>query len=224
MSFMDIFKKSFIEGFTNASLDTWTIIIAICISAVIGFYIFLIYKHTTRKTFYSRNFNISLVALATITTAIILSIQVSIVVSLGMVGALSIVRFRTAIKDPLDLVFLFWSIGTGIVCGAGLAEIAIVLAIIVTIIVLALQKIPVLRAPMILIVNAESDAVESQITEILNEKAPHFNIKSRNIADSKYNVLVEIRTSKSAEIVHDVAEISGVTYVSVMEHDGESVA
>lgn len=224
MSFMDIFKKSFIEGFTNASLDTWTIVIAICISAVIGFYIFLIYKHTTRKTFYSRNFNISLVALATITTAIILSIQVSIVVSLGMVGALSIVRFRTAIKDPLDLVFLFWSIGTGIVCGAGLAEIAIVLAIIVTIIVFALQKIPVLRAPMILIVNAESDAVESQITDILNEKAPHFKIKSRNIADSKYNVLVEIRTSKSAEIVHDVADISGVTYVSVMDHDGESVA
>ena len=118
MSFKDIFKKSFLEGFATAELTGRVILAALGIAAVLALYIFFVYRIMTRKTFYSRNFGIALVGVALITAALILTMQSSVVISLGMVGALSIVRFRTAIKDPLDLMFLFWSISVGIICAA----------------------------------------------------------------------------------------------------------
>ena len=157
MSFSDIFKKSFLEGYSTIELGTKGIIVALCFSLVLGLYIFFCYRLLTRRTFYSKNFNISLVCMSLITTAIILTIQSSVVVSLGMVGALSIVRFRTAIKEPMDLVFLYWAISVGIICGAGLSEIAIILSLVVTVAVFALGRIPLGQAPMILVVNAQND-------------------------------------------------------------------
>ena len=115
MSFQDIFKNSFLSDFSFA-VDTKTIIINLALTTVFAIYIFFIYRAVTRKTFYSKNFNLSLIAMAIITAGIILTIQSNVVLSLGMVGALSIVRFRTAVKDPLDLVFLYWSISVGIIC------------------------------------------------------------------------------------------------------------
>ena len=127
MSFKDIFKKSFLEGFATAELTGRVILAALGIAAVLALYIFFVYRIMTRKTFNSRNYGIALVGVALITAALILTMQSSVVISLGMVGALSIVRFRTAIKDPLDLMFLFWSISVGIICGAGMAQIAVIL-------------------------------------------------------------------------------------------------
>lgn len=118
MSFKDIFKKSFLEGFASTEITTVTIVAALAVASALAFYIFLVYRVLTRKTFYSKNFNISLAGITVITAALILTMQSSVVLSLGMVGALSIVRFRTAIKDPMDLMFLFWSISVGIICGA----------------------------------------------------------------------------------------------------------
>ena len=117
MSFKDVFKKSFLEGFTRYDATPENILIVFAISSFFALYIFFAYRILTRRTFYSKSFNISLPALVLITAGIILTIQSSVVVSLGMVGALSIVRFRTAVKDPMDLVFLFWAISTGIICG-----------------------------------------------------------------------------------------------------------
>ena len=114
MGFQDIFKKNFIEKFTTEDITVLQILGVLCLVAVISVYIFGIYRLVTRKTFYSKNFNISIAALSLITAAIILAVQSNIVISLGMVGALSIVRFRTAIKDPMDLCFLFWAIAVGI--------------------------------------------------------------------------------------------------------------
>ena len=125
MSFKDIFKKSFLEGFASTEITTVTVLAALAIACALAFYIFLTYRVLTRKTFYSKNFNISLAGITVITAALILTMQSSVVLSLGMVGALSIVRFRTAIKDPIDLMFLFWAISVGIICGAGLAQVAI---------------------------------------------------------------------------------------------------
>ncbi len=221
MSFRDIIKKSFFEGFSAATLDTWTIVFSILVACLIGLYIFLIYRIVTKKTFYSLNFNISLVSMAAITTAIILSIQVSVVVSLGMVGALSIVRFRTAIKEPLDLVFLFWSIGVGIMCGAGLAEIAIILSLIITIIILVLQKVPVLKAPMILVVNCSDMDSEGVILETVSKNSSYFKVKSRNLTPNSLNMVVELRTADAGIIVKNIVQLHGVTYASIMEHDGE---
>ena len=122
VSFSDIFKKSFLDGFTSIDINIYTAASAMMITSFIAFYIFIVYRLVTRKTFYSKTFNIAIAVISVITAGVIITIQSSIVVSLGMVGALSIVRFRTAVKDPMDLVFLFWSIVVGIICGVGLAE------------------------------------------------------------------------------------------------------
>ena len=148
MSFSDIFKKSFLDGVSSKDINTYTAGTARMITCVLAPYIFVVYRVLTRKTFYSKSFNISLAGIALITSGIILTIQSSIVVSLGMVGALSIVRFRTAIKDPMDLMFLFWSIAVGIICGVGMAEIAIMLSIILTVGILVLNGLPVAKAPL----------------------------------------------------------------------------
>ena len=166
----DIIKKSFVDGYSAVDITTKTVVIALLITAVLSLYIFFLYRAITRKTFYSKNFNISLVGVALITAAIIITIQSSIVVSLGMVGALSIVRFRTAVKDPLDLMFLFWAISTGIICGAGFAEFAVLLTIIMTIMVFVLNHIPLAKAPMILIVNAVNDLKEEEIMEVVKKR------------------------------------------------------
>ena len=119
MTFMDIFKTSFLQGYSASNLSAKSILVITIITALIAAYIFATYRFINRKSFYNKSFNSSLFALAIITAAIILTIQSNIVVSLGMVCALSIVRFRTAVKDPMDLVFLFWAIAVGIMCGAG---------------------------------------------------------------------------------------------------------
>ena len=186
MSFSDIFKKSFLEGYSTIELGTKGIIVALCFSLVLGLYIFFCYRLLTRRTFYSKNFNISLVCMSLITTAIILTIQSSVVVSLGMVGALSIVRFRTAIKEPMDLVFLYWAISVGIICGAGLSEIAIILSLVVTVAVFALGRIPLGQAPMILVVNAQNDKETNKaIRQIVRKYSRYYTEKSRNISGSQ---------------------------------------
>ena len=160
MTFKDIFKKSFLEGYSSTEITSTTVLVALAVASALALYIFLVYRVVTRKTFYSKSFAISLAGVTLITTALIMTMQSSVVLSLGMVGALSIVRFRTAIKDPMDLMFLFWSISVGVICGAGLAQIAVILSVVLTFGILILEKIPVAKAPMILVVNANSRDAE----------------------------------------------------------------
>lgn len=224
MSFNDIFKNSFINGFSGSTIDTKTILISLCITAVIGLYIFFIYRAITRKTFYAKNFNISLIAMAVITSAIILTIQSNIVLSLGMVGALSIVRFRTAIKDPYDLVFLYWSISVGIICGAGLAEIAIILSLIMTAVVFILEKYPNKKLSMILVVNSTVPNNDNKIIEIVKQYSKHYKVKSKNLTSKSLDMIVEVKVSEESELVHKIMELEGVTSASLLSHDGEITA
>ena len=220
-SIEDIIKKSFLEGFAANDINLKTVIIALLVTTLLAAYIFIVYKLMSRKTFYSKNFNISLVGVALITSAIIITIQSSIVVSLGMVGALSIVRFRTAIKDPLDLMFLFWSISTGIICGAGFAEYAIVLAVILTIIVVVLDLLPISKAPMILMVEANSIDIEDSILKTIEHYSRHYTVKARNVSISELNMTVEIAIKDVKGLVNKLTAVNGVSNVSVLAHDGE---
>ncbi len=220
LSFSDIFKKSFLEGYGTISPKTTAL--ALLVSCVFALYIFLLYRVVTRKTFYSKSFNITLAGLTVITTAVILTIQSNIVLSLGMVGALSIVRFRTAIKDPMDLMFLFWSIGTGIVCGAGLAEIAAILAIVLTIGIIVLDAFPTVKAPMLLIVNADNTDAEDKITAVTEKFASHPKVKSRNMTATSFDIIYELRTSQGGDLVKELMALDGVTSASLMSHDGET--
>ena len=221
MSFKDIFKKSFLEGFATGELTGRVILAALGIAAVLALYIFFVYRVMTRKTFYSKNFGIALVGVALITAALILTMQSSVVISLGMVGALSIVRFRTAIKDPLDLMFLFWSISVGIICGAGLAQIAVILSVGLTVGILLLEKLPVAKAPMILVVNADGLDAEERICAAVTRFAKHYSVKSRNVTAGAVDLVLELRTAQGAELVKAVNDLEGIRSVSLMSHDGE---
>lgn len=221
MSFKDIFKKSFLEGFAGGEINLTTIAVAIAIASALAFYIFLVYRVLTRKTFYSKNFNISLAGITVITAALILTMQSSVVLSLGMVGALSIVRFRTAIKDPMDLMFLFWSISVGIICGAGLAQVAVILSIVMTLGILLLDRLPIARAPMILVVNASDLDVEERVAALVAAYDKHFKVKSRNMTASSLDMVIELRTSKGGELVRRVMKEDGILSASLLSHDGE---
>ena len=223
MSFKDIFKNSFIDGFTNG-VDIGNVFISMAITAVLALYIFFVYRLITRKTFYSATFNLSLIAMAVITVAIIVTIQSNVVLSLGMVGALSIIRFRTAIKDPLDLVFLYWAISIGIICGAGLSFIAVFLSLVMSVLVVVMQKYPVKKQSMILVVNANKTDADGTILDTARSYCGYCKVRSRNLTPSSLDMVIEISTDKESELVHEVMKIEGVLSASVLTHDGEITA
>ncbi|MBQ9539114.1 MAG: DUF4956 domain-containing protein [Treponema sp.] len=220
-TFKDIFKKSFLQGFSRYDNSPENIIVAFVIAGVFSLYIFFAYRLLTRKTFYSKSFNIALAALTLITTSVILAIQSNIVISLGMVGALSIVRFRTAIKEPMDLVFLFWSIATGIICGAGLAEIAAVLAFILTLMLFVLDMLPLGHSPKILLVSATGYDAEKAVIDVVKQHCRHYTVKSRTLSGGQTDLVVEVRTASEEQLAGDVAAIKDVISSSLLSHDGE---
>ncbi len=221
MGFQDVFKKSFLEGFTSMDITTGKIAATLFVTALLGLYVFMIYRLVTRKVFYSKTFNISLTAMSMITAAIILAMQSNLVISLGMVGALSIIRFRTAVKDPMDLVFLFWSISIGIICGAGLYEVALVTSVAVTVCILVLDLLPVAKAPMMLVVNSSRMEGETDILDTVNRYAKHYKVKSRNLSKGHLDLVIELRVKDESALVADVASMEGIISASLIAHDGE---
>lgn len=221
MGFQDVFKNSFLEGFQGMDITTGKIAATLFVTMLLALYVFMIYRLVTRKVFYSKNFNISLAAMSLITAAIILAMQSNLVISLGMVGALSIIRFRTAIKDPMDLVFLFWSISIGIICGAGLYEVALVTSVAVTVCILALDLLPVAKVPMMLVVNSSEMDGEEAVLETVRKYAKAYKVKSRNLSKGRLDLVVELRVKDESGLVKEVAELEGMISASLIAHDGE---
>ena len=221
MGFKDLFKTSFLEGFTSMDITTGKIAATLIVTALLALYIFAIYRLVTRKVFYSKNFNISLAVMSLITAAIILAMQSNLVISLGMVGALSIVRFRTAIKDPMDLAFLFWSISIGIICGAGLYEIALVTSVGVTVFILVLDMLPVGKAPMMLVVNSSEMNGEKAVLDVVGKYARYYKVKSRNLSKGRLDLVIELKVKEESALVSEVAALDGMISASMISHDGE---
>lgn len=220
-TFADIFKKSFLDGFSGSDITTARILVTLLVTCAIALYIFIVYYVAAKKNYYSKTFNISLALIAVITASIILAMQSNLVISLGMVGALSIVRFRTAIKDPMDLIFLFWSISTGIICGAEMYKIAIITSLVITLGLFVLELTPAGKASVLLIVNAKSIEQEAGIREVVEKYAKHAKVKSRNVSSESLDMIFDIKTVKEAELLKELMETDGVFGASVMAHDGE---
>lgn len=221
MSFSDAIKKSVLEGFANTDMPSSAIVVTLLITFVIGLYIYFIYSLVNRSSMYDRSFHVAMSIISVITAGIILAMQSSIVISLGMVGALSIVRFRTAVKDTMDLLFLFWSIGEGIICGAGLFEIAIIVAAMVTIGIFALEYLPGNKKPYLLIINAITSDIEDELMNTINSKCKVAKVKSRNIKNSGYDIILEVSTKCEKELISTLNDIEGVQGVSLLSHEGE---
>ncbi len=220
MTFKDIFKSSFLETTTTFSItDT---ILALILSFIIGTFIMTIYKKTFKGVMYSNSFCVSLLALILITTVIILAVTSNVVLSLGMVGALSIVRFRTAIKEPLDIVFLFWSISVGIVLGAGLLPLAIVGSIFIGIILLLFVNKNIKDNPYILIVNLENDQIENTILSFVKEKCKKYIVKSKTVSNNGIEFSLEVRLNDmSTEFINTISSINGVRNAVLVSYNGD---
>ena len=221
MSFNDVFKKSFLNNISMADFSVQQILVIFGITLLLALYIFFIYRIFCRKNFYNKSFNVALAATTMITAAIIITIQSSVVVSLGMVGALSIVRFRTAVKDPLDLVFMFWALAVGIICGVGLFDIAGILSIMVTVMIFVLDRLPVAQGPMILKINGVYFYLDDDICRIVSEYTKFYKVKSRNITPERTSIVMELRVKDGGSLVQKISGIEGVAYVSIIDHDGE---
>ena len=221
MNISEIFKKSFLAGFEMADISTKSVMLTLGLTCVFALYIFFVYRIVTRKTFYRQSFNIALALISIIVATIVLAIQSNIVVSLGMVGALSIVRFRTAIKDPMDLMFLFWSIAVGIVVGAGLPGIAMIASALITTGIIFFELIPLSKAPMLLIVNAEGNSSRETILKYVKENVSYCNVKSQTYEATKLDMIIEVRVKDEGALLEAMNGIEGIRRCSLISHDGE---
>lgn len=224
MGIREIIKKSFLEGFATSDIQVQTIFVCIFLSTLLAAYILLIYRQINKNSFYNRSFGLSLLGMAVFTAAIILTIQSNIVVSLGMVGALSIIRFRTAIKDPMDLVFLFWAISVGIICGAGFAMIAVIVSLWFTVLIIVFNMLPAATDNLVLVVNADSCVREADIMQVVKSTCKYAKVRARNASKNNLNIAIEVKVENQADLIQDLVDIEGVTYASLVEHDGEVTA
>ena len=224
MGTLNVLKQTFLKGYATGDIKVNTIMICILTTLVIAAYIYAVYKFICKRSFYNRNFNMSLVAIALITAAVILTIQSNIVVSLGMVGALSIVRFRTAIKDPMDLVFLFWSISVGIICGAGFALIAIIASIAMTIVIVLFTFLPNAKESLVLVVNLDSYKMEDELMDTIKSECAYVKIRARNVSKSGMNMAIEVRPKDAKSLIASLMGKPFVTNVSLVDSDGDITA
>ncbi len=196
MGLIDLLKKAFMEGYATSSITIGSVLMCIGCTVAIAVYIFAIYK-------------------------IVLTIQSNIVVSLGMVGALSIVRFRTAIKDPMDLAFLFWSISAGIICGAGFAGIAVVASLFATALIILFSASFKSENTLVLVVNTDSASREGEINKVVREFCKYSRTRARNVSKSGMNIAIEVKTSKPSELIDKLMKLGFVSDASLVENDSD---
>ena len=220
MSFNDIFKSSFLESVSEFSvLDT---VIGLFFALAVGLFIFLIYKKTLTGVMYSSGFALTLVGLSLVTTLVIMAVTSNVVLSLGMVGALSIVRFRTAIKEPIETVFLFWALAAGIVIGAGLIPLAVIDSVIIGLILLLFANRKIHNQPYLLVLNCRDEAAEQQALQALSQAAGRYLVKAKTVNAEGVELTAEVRVKDAATgFVNRMTEIQGVENATLVSYNGE---
>ena len=220
MTFSDIFKSSFLESVTEFSvIDT---VIGLIFALVIGLFIFVIYKKTFAGVMYSTGFAMSLIGLSLVTTLVIMAVTSNVVLSLGMVGALSIVRFRAAIKEPMEIVFLFWAIAAGIVIGAGMIPLAIIGSVVIGVILVIFAGKKIVCTPYILIVNCKDEKAEESAVSVITKSVDKYVVKSKTVNDSGIELTAEIRVKNdSVGFINSINGISGVSGATLVAYNGD---
>ncbi len=220
MTFNDIFKSGFLENVTGVSLLDMAV--ALVFAFGLGVFIFFVYKKTFMGIMYSSGFGVTLIALTMITTVVILAVTSNVVLSLGMVGALSIVRFRTAIKEPLDIAFLFWAIAAGIVLAAGLIPLAVVGSIAIGLVLLIFVNKKSYINPYIVVVNCENHASEEAAMEFLKKKAAKLTVKSKMARKGEVELNLEIRLKdENTDFINTLSDMEGVGSAVLVSYNGE---
>ena len=220
MTFQDIFKSSFLENI--ASVSIFDMVLAMVLAFALGLFIFLIYKKTFAGVMYSSSFGVTLVALTMISTLVILAVTSNVVLSLGMVGALSIVRFRTAIKEPLDIAFIFWSIAVGIVLAAGMIPLAVFGSVAIGIFLLIFANKKSHVNPYIVVLRCEGHESELAATEFLKKQVQRMVVKGKSAQRGAVELNVEVRMrDDNTDFVNILSEMSGVTSAVLVSYNGD---
>lgn len=220
MTFQDIFKLSFLENVSSVSLLDMAL--ALVLAFGLGLFIYLVYKKTYTGVMYSTSFGVTLVALTMITTVVILAVTSNVVLSLGMVGALSIVRFRTAIKEPLDIAFLFWAIAAGIVLAAGMIPLAVFGSVFIGIILLIFVNKKSHTNPYILVLQCENSESETSAMGYLSGVIDHLTVKSKSVRAGLVELNLEIRLKKDdTSFINDLSEMPGVQSAVLVSYNGD---
>lgn len=219
-TFQDIFNSSFLERVGSVSVvDT---AIAMALALLVGMFIFLVYKRSYSGVMYSASFGASLIVLTLVTTLVILAISTNVVLSLGMVGALSIVRFRTPVKEPMDIVFLFWSIAAGIVLAAGLIPLAVFGSMFIGLVLLVISMRKTVERPYILVLHCVDEAAEERVCTFVKERARATSLKSKSVLPGAIELNYEVRLKDgSSAFVNDLAAMEGVTHTALVSYNGD---
>lgn len=220
MTFSDIFKSSFLENVS--SISVLDMLLTIVLSFGIGLFIFLIYKKTYRGVMYSAGFGTTLIALTMITSIVILAVTSNVVLSLGMVGALSIVRFRTAIKDPLDIAFLFWSIGAGIILAAGMIPLAIIGSVSIGLILLVFVNQKSHTHPYMVVLSCVNHDAEVKSREFLAKNVTRTVVKSKSAVKGAIELNIEVRLKNDdTDFINILSEMPGVNSAVIVSYNGD---
>ena len=222
MTFNDIFKSNFLENVTSVSL--FDMALTLLLAFGVGLFIFLIYKKTYQGVMYSSSFGVTLIALTMITSMVILAVTSNVVLSLGMVGALSIVRFRTAIKEPLDIAFLFWSIGVGIVLAAGMIPLAVVGSVVIGLILLVFVNKKTYSNPYIMVVQCSDQIAEKNAISVLQAKCERCVTKSKSVQKGCIELNLDIRLkNNNTDFVNEISDMNGVHSAVLVSYNGEYI-
>jgi len=220
MTFQDIFKSSFLENVSAVSLLDMAL--ALVLAFCLGMFLFLVYKKTYQGVMYASSFGVTLIALTMITTVVILAVTSNVVLSLGMVGALSIVRFRTAIKEPLDIAFLFWAIAVGIVLAAGMIPLAVIGSVIIGVILLVFVNQKSHCNPYIVVIQCDGHESECAAKAYLEERTQRCVVKSKSAQKGSLELTMEIRLKDdNTDFVNTLSEMEGVGSAVLVSYNGD---
>ena len=223
MTFRDIFKSGFLAR--TAQLSVADMAVSMLLAFAIGLFIFYIYKKSYRGVMYSANFGTSLIAVALVTTFVMLAVTSNVVLSLGMVGALSIVRFRTAVKDPMDIAFLFWSLAAGIVLASGLVHLAVLGSLFIGVVMLVFSDRRDEERPYILVVHCADETAERAARDFATSRVKALSLKSKSVSPGRVELNYEVRLSDgAADFVNALAALPGVENAVLVSYNGDYAA
>ena len=218
---MEIFEN-IINTFSNESITTTTILSVLLMVLLMAVYEFIIYRFVSHRSFYNKSFNVSIAILPFFIATIILCLQSNIIITLGTIGALAIIRFRTAIKDPIDMLYLLWSVYIGIICGCQLFEVGVLTSVIVTILLLVLDHINFGRRPFVLILHSEED-IEKSLTTLFSEMKISNKFKSRNYTSKGYDYAIELTITDIESLKKELEKNKDISKYSIIEYDADDI-
>ena len=215
--------NNIINNYSNGNINTVTVLSVLIVALVLAVYEFIIYRFVSHKSFYNKSFNVTIAVMPLFISTIMLCLQSNIIITFGTIGALTMIRFRTSVKDPVDMLYLLWSVYIGIICGCQLFEVGVLTSVIVTIVLLMLENISFNRKPFVLILHSDSD-IEKELKDTFKNNKISSKFKSRNYTDKAYDYAIEFTTKDIDSLKQELEKNNKIVRYSIIEYDADDIA